>query len=308
VTFAIGSGQAVSVGASTAGSAAGQSAASAYAKAQSINSAGISGLTAAADTTVQFDTAASAVAATVTSYNLSVNGIAIYTNYNATTGGAITADTLVGAINANSSTTGVTASYDSANTRVTLSASDGRDIALVQGNVTTGAQGLLAIEGTNNTGNTTTGSMSAAAGATTTKTYVGSIRLTTADTITIGGGTPARIGATAASFAVGNSALNSASVTTVANSNTTISRVDAALSAVSTLRSSLGAIQGRFESVVTSLQTASENLQASRSRIQDADFAAETARLTRAQILQQAGTAILAQANAVPQSVLQLLR
>jgi flagellin len=60
--------------------------------------------------------------------------------------------------------------------------------------------------------------------------------------------------------------------------------------------------------VVTSLQTASENLQSSRSRIQDADFAAETANLTRAQILQQAGTAILAQANAVPQNVLQLLR
>ena len=67
-------------------------------------------------------------------------------------------------------------------------------------------------------------------------------------------------------------------------------------------------MQSRFESVVSSLQTASENLSTSRSRIQDADFASETAKLTRAQILQQAGTAILAQANASPQSVLKLLQ
>jgi len=77
---------------------------------------------------------------------------------------------------------------------------------------------------------------------------------------------------------------------------------------VNTGRANLGAIQNRFTSVVASLNTASENLSASRSRILDADFAAETAALTRAQILQQAGTAILAQANAVPQNVLQLLR
>jgi flagellin len=308
VTIAIGGAAAVSVGASTAGAAAGQAASSAYAKAASLNSAGISGLTAAADTTVQFDLANSAVAATETSYSLSLNGVAIYTNYNATQGGAITADSLVSAINANSSATGVTASYDSANTRVTLSAGDGRNIAVVQANTTNANQGLGAIEGTNNTGNTTTGTLATAAGASTSKSYVGSIRLTAADTITIGGATPARIGATAASLAVGNSALNTASVSTAANSSTTITRVDAALSSVSSLRSALGAIQSRFESVVTSLQTASENLQASRSRIQDADFAAETANLTRAQILQQAGTAILAQANAVPQSVLQLLK
>jgi flagellin len=204
--------------------------------------------------------------------------------------------------------TGVTASYDSANTRVTLAASDGRNVAVTQANTTNANMGLGAIEGTNNTGNVTTGTLATAAGASTSKTYVGSIRLTAADAITIGGATPARIGTTAGSLAVGNSALNSASVTTVANSATTITRVDAALTSVGSLRSVLGAIQSRFESVVTSLQTASENLQASRSRIQDADFAAETANLTRAQILQQAGTAILAQANAVPQNVLQLLR
>ena len=94
----------------------------------------------------------------------------------------------------------------------------------------------------------------------------------------------------------------------MANANTAITRVDAALTAVSGLRSTLGAIQNRFESTINNLTTAAENLTSSRSRIQDADFAAETAMLTRAQILQQAGTAILAQANAVPQNVLSLLR
>ena len=70
----------------------------------------------------------------------------------------------------------------------------------------------------------------------------------------------------------------------------------------------LGAIQNRFSSVVSNIASTSENLSASRSRIQDADFAKETASLTRGQILQQAGTAILSQANSAPQSVLSLLR
>ena len=76
---------------------------------------------------------------------------------------------------------------------------------------------------------------------------------------------------------------------TVANSNDAISRIDAALKSVSDLRSTFGAIQNRFESTVTNLATTAENLSAARSRILDADFAAETANLTRAQILQQAG-------------------
>jgi flagellin len=102
--------------------------------------------------------------------------------------------------------------------------------------------------------------------------------------------------------------LTALTVDTAAGANDAIVRVDAALTSVSSLRSTLGAIQNRFESTITNLTTAAENLTASRSRIQDADFAAETAALTRAQILQQAGTAILAQANAVPQNVLSLLR
>ena len=94
----------------------------------------------------------------------------------------------------------------------------------------------------------------------------------------------------------------------VDGANSTIQSVDAALTSVSTLRSTLGAIQNRFQSTINSLQAVSENLSASRSRILDTDFASETAALTRAQILQQAGTAMVAQANQAPQNVLSLLR
>jgi flagellin len=84
--------------------------------------------------------------------------------------------------------------------------------------------------------------------------------------------------------------------------------IDTALNTINSARASLGAIQNRFSSVVVSLQTSSENLSASRSRIRDTDFAAEVAGLTRNQILQQAGTAMLAQANSLPQTVLSLLK
>ena len=84
--------------------------------------------------------------------------------------------------------------------------------------------------------------------------------------------------------------------------------VDADIDAVSGLRATFGATQNRFESVINAVKSYSENVSAARSRIQDADFAAETANLTRVQIMQQAGIAMLAQANAAPQNVLSLLR
>ena len=89
---------------------------------------------------------------------------------------------------------------------------------------------------------------------------------------------------------------------------TQLDDLDEALQEVNEARADLGAIQNRFASAIANLQVSSENLQASRSRIQDADYAKETAELTRTQILQQAGTAMLAQAKAIPQSVLSLLQ
>ena len=114
--------------------------------------------------------------------------------------------------------------------------------------------------------------------------------------------------ATDATINLDSVSIATANVLTVAGSNNVIQRVDAALTSVSGLRSTFGAIQNRFESVIANLTTTSENLSASRSRIQDADFAQETANLSRAQILQQAGTAMVAQANQLPQGVLALLR
>ena len=102
---------------------------------------------------------------------------------------------------------------------------------------------------------------------------------------------------TAAETAGATTTLEGVGVDTVANANFSIARVDSALTAVNGLRGNLGAIQNRFESTIVNLQTVSENLSASRGRIQDADFAAETAALTKAQILQQAGVAVLSQAN-----------
>jgi flagellin len=95
---------------------------------------------------------------------------------------------------------------------------------------------------------------------------------------------------------------------TAANASKALDAIDGALQTINTSRASLGAYQNRFATVVDSLQTRTENLTASRSRITDADFAKETANLTRAQILQQAGTAMLSQANQLPQGVLSLLR
>ncbi|MBA0265506.1 flagellin [Stenotrophomonas maltophilia] len=102
--------------------------------------------------------------------------------------------------------------------------------------------------------------------------------------------------------------LSDVNIDSVKGAQQALEVVDKALGAINSTRADLGAIQNRFTSVVANLQTSTENLSASRSRIKDTDFAKETAELTRTQILQQAGTAMLAQANQVPQGVLSLLR
>jgi flagellin len=136
---------------------------------------------------------------------------------------------------------------------------------------------------------------------------IGDVEFT--ETVAGGTNTVGLDGVVTADEAVGaTTTLSGVGVDTVANANFAIARVDSALTAVNGLRGNLGAIQNRFESTIVNLQTVSENLAASRGRIQDADFAAETAALTKAQILQQAGVAVLSQANAQPQLALSLLQ
>jgi len=110
------------------------------------------------------------------------------------------------------------------------------------------------------------------------------------------------------SYATSLTGTKTIDITTSANASAALSKLDADINKVSNNRSQLGAVQNRFQAVVANMQNYVQNLQDSRSRIVDTDFAAETANLTSNQILQQAGTAILSQANQLPQAALQLLK
>ncbi len=117
----------------------------------------------------------------------------------------------------------------------------------------------------------------------------------------------AGIGATATAAAGARDTVSGVDISSVAGAQKSLSIIDDALKAVNSSRADMGAIQNRFTSTIANLGTTSENLSASRSRIRDADYAKETAELTRTQILQQAGTAMLSQANSSTQNVLSLL-
>jgi flagellin len=124
----------------------------------------------------------------------------------------------------------------------------------------------------------------------------------TTNSATVAGFANATITATA------TTGISGLGVASFATSQTALVQVDSALAQINTARANLGALQSRFENVVSNIQIQSENLSAARGRIVDADFAAETANLSRTQILQQAGSAMVAQANQLPQQVLALLR
>jgi flagellin len=137
------------------------------------------------------------------------------------------------------------------------------------------------------------------------------INLATNDSGAVAGGVTSFTGLTTAfttATTTAGAGVSALDLTTASGSLAALATVDAAISTVNSTRAALGAYQARFSSVVASLATTAENTTASRSRIQDADFAMETANLSRAQILQQAGTAMVAQANQLPQGVMALLR
>ncbi len=140
----------------------------------------------------------------------------------------------------------------------------------------------------------------------------GQITLTSNAAITVAGTTNSATVAGWANGSVGTSTtttgITALSVSSFTNAQQTITQIDNALKSVNTSRANLGAIQNRFASTISNLSSTTENLSAARSRIQDADYAVETANLSRTQILQQAGTAMLAQAKALPQNVLSLLQ
>lgn len=134
-----------------------------------------------------------------------------------------------------------------------------------------------------------------------------------ADTVTVSGAnitglTSFQSGAASGGVTGGVTAVGAIDVSTASGASAALSWLDTDINTVTSARATFGAVQNRFEAVINGLQSYSESLSAARGRIVDADFAAETAALTRGQILQQASTAILAQANALPQNALTLLR
>jgi flagellin len=256
----------------------------AKALADAINASGVQGLTASADVNSVAGTTSAITGSAADADVITINGLDISVTNSAN---AATNRTLaVEAINAQSAVTGVIAADDG--TGVALTAADGRNITV---GFTAGAAATAADYGL----------ATATTGATIDVSYVAPTGVT--GDVTFGGA----FAPGAQTIASTGTAMSAVDISTVSGSEAAITAVDAALNAVNSSRATLGAIQNRFESVITSVNTTSENLSASRSRIMDADFAAETANLTKAQILQQAGTAMLAQANSLPGNVLSLL-
>ena len=251
---------------------------------------GTTGVTASALT--KFDLTAAVASA---SYSLNItsdNSTAVTVSF--AVGATVNADGLsagVNAINNVASQTGVTAKVNSAGTGITLTNASGNNVTVANGAASTAA---ITIGGA---ATTNTGALA-----------IGTGQLTLDSDKSFG-----VTGATATDFfsATASSQLQTVSaldVTSVAAATRSLSIVDSALATVNGQRAQFGALQNRFQSTINSLQTRSENLSAARSRIQDTDFAKETGMLTRGQILQQAGIAMVAQANALPQSVLSLLK
>ena len=196
---------------------------------------------------------------------------------------------MVNQINIHSEASGVTAAINAG--QVTLTAADGRNINITAANANATAQGWTV-------GNTAVRA---------------NLTLSSESNITITEGADdlgfAASGTNAHSVVVDNNNLNtSVDLTTRTGALQSMDRLDSALSRINTLRGRMGAIQNRLESTSSNLAAITENLSAAKSRIKDADFAQESAAMTRSQILQQAASAILVQANQAPQAALQLLQ
>ncbi|MEY2684231.1 MAG: hypothetical protein RJA09_1375, partial [Pseudomonadota bacterium] len=266
------------------------------------------GVTATARTTSQISFGATgAYALTLRSDNATNETVSFSVS---ATNGAEGLSAAVAAINEKSSKTGVIAQLNEAQTGIVLTNNTGNNI-LVGDTISSNAGAVSVQKMTVDT-----------AGA---LNLVGTARTLTADTnadnVVTGGyltldaeksygvvaTTTTALGATGASASTLKK-VSELDITTFNKATDALKTVDSALAFISGERAKLGALQSRFETTIASLNITAENLSASRSRIQDADFAAETANLSRAQILQQAGTAMVAQANQIPQGVLQLLQ
>ncbi|PPK51315.1 flagellin [Marinobacter persicus] len=298
----VGDGEVVSVGASDSDSA--------EDKAQAIRDANVEGLTSVSATNVQeldFSSVAGATGTVAedTTYTLKVSvgtGAAVtvsQTISGATTGGtagSLDKTELAAAIN-DAGIEGLNASTNSSG--LVFTNDDGKNITIHSEQTAVGSGTASDLTG---------GLDDTLDGGTTASVLRGQITIEAMDTITVSGAQEGYAGFDADQTQAVSGNLDKLDVKDVDNANEAIKRIDAALQAVNGVRSELGAVQNRFDSTIANLGTTSENLSAANSRILDADFAAETAKLSKSQVLQQAGISVLAQANARPQQVLSLLQ
>ncbi len=213
----------------------------------------------------------------------------------------------ISAFNAQSAKTGVTASFDSKNNGLKLTNASGEDIKLKNTSVTT-ADATLQTYTKDSTASDAALNSATATDGTYGATAAGRIVLDSEQSFSATDTSGFNLDAGAGPASSTLKSVANLDISTFEGAQLAIKIADAALGQVNGQRAQYGALQSRFESAISNLSSATENLSASRSRIVDTDFAAETAKMTRGQILQQAGTSMLAQANSLPNGVLSLLR
>ncbi len=253
--------------------------------------------------TAKTEESAKFVASKVYSLAVTSDNSSTPANVTFTVGAALNASGLASAVSAFndvSSTTGVTAKLNDTNDGLVLTNTSGNNITLA--NNSTDAGSLITAASIDSAGGV---GATASIGTGETAKTMGYISMNSDKGFSLGNVTA---GNGVVAGAANLKSVASIDVSTVKGANDALKILDSALSSVNGQRASFGALQSRFETAVSNLESTSENLSASRSRIQDTDFASETAKLTRGQILQQAGTAMLAQANSLPNGVLSLLR
>ena len=285
-------------------------------------------VTAAAGTTGV--TATATTSATIS--NLSANGTVSFNLYGSNNAAVLVSATvttgdlnsLVSAINDKTGSTGITAEISGSGNAIALTSATGDNISIenfehsaavtdTAGGNTEVQQSIRVTGGTGDAVTLVDGGTTAEASQTDSTVVGGTVTFqSTSGTFNIQSSVAASAGGifTGAATTAQASALSSVAqidISSVTGAQDAITVIDGALAQVDSIRADLGAIQNRFQSTISNLSTTSENISAARSRIRDADFASETAELTRTQILQQAGVAMVAQANQLPQTVLSLL-
>ena len=211
---------------------------------------------------------------------------------------------MANAINEKTGQTGVAATLNEAGNLI-LTDETGKDIDILDFKES-GATGVVVAKGMAYDGTVGASVTLGAATGTDSESFAGSIRLDSTDSYSVTAGDTSLAAATTATGST-LTAVGSVSVSTQNGAQDALSVIDGALANIDSQRAGLGAVQNRFSHTISNLANIQENVSASRSRIQDTDFAVETAQMTKNQILQQAGTSILAQANQIPQAAISLL-